>query len=121
MKLKLTEAQVTQACIQWLRLKGYTCIRLQSGLVNLPGDRKMRVGTPGLPDWVVVNGRNCFFLELKATGKQPNTNQDLWMFLAGERGILCLWADSLEMLQAKMKEMHGDAAAPYACRIIANR
>ncbi len=103
MKLKLTEAQVTQQCKEYLQAKGYTCIRLQSGLVNLPGDRKMRVGTPGLPDWVVVKGRNCFFMELKATGKKPNVNQDLWMGLADQRGIACLWVDSLEMLMEKLK------------------
>jgi len=103
MKLKLTEAQNTKTCIEYLRSQGYVCERVQSGLMMTKDGRRMRVGSTGALDWNVFKGPKYFKLEMKATGKKPSIDQDLYMALAAERGIPCLWADSLDMLQAKMR------------------
>ena len=102
---KLTEADVTRQVIPWLRAKGWTCIRLQSGLVDLPGGRKMRVGTKGLPDWICVQKHTAFFLELKSPKRTPSIDQDIWMELARERGHVVMWADSFESFQEKFRAL----------------
>ncbi len=96
MKLKLSEADVTKQCIPWLKIQGWTCIRLQSGLVDLPGNRKMRVGVKGLPDWIAVKGKIAVFVELKAPGKVPSIDQEIWMEMARQRKHLVMWADSFD-------------------------
>ena len=94
---KLTEADVTKTVVGWLRANGWTCIRLQSGLVDLPGGRKMRVGTKGLPDWIVVKQTFAVFLELKAPGKKPSIDQEIWMECARQRQHRVMWADGYEV------------------------
>ncbi len=109
MKLKLTEAMVTKTVIGHLRAQGWTCIRLQSGLVDLPGGRKMRVGTKGLPDWIAVKKDVAVFIELKALGKCPSIDQELWMEMARQRKHRVMWADSYEGFLDRFKE-HADAS-----------
>jgi len=107
-KLKLNEKQVTDQCIGWLRAKGYVCERVQSGLMMTKDGRRMRVGSPGALDWNIFKGAKYFKLEMKATGKKPSVDQDIYMALAAERGMPCIWADSLQMLEAKMAEQAKD-------------
>ncbi len=99
----LTEKQVTEQVIGWLKANGWLCVRLQSGLVDLPGNRKMRVGTPGLPDWACFNHDRYFFLELKAPGKFPSQGQLDWMRLAHMKGLTVIWADGLGKFLAHME------------------
>ncbi len=91
----LTEKQVTEQVIGWLKVNGWLCVRLQSGLMELPGNRRIRVGTPGLPDWACFNHDRYFFLELKAPGKAPSIAQLDWMRMAHTKGLTVLWADGL--------------------------
>ncbi len=102
MKLKLTEKMVTDQCIPWLRAKGWVCERVQSGLMVTKDGRRMRVGSPGALDWNCFNGTKYFKLELKSTGRKPSVDQDIYMALAAERGMPCIWADSLDMMIAKL-------------------
>jgi hypothetical protein len=104
---KISEKAVTQACIQWLRLNGWTCIRLQSALVDLPGNRKMRVGVKGLPDWVAVKQAAAFFLELKAPGRKPSIDQEIWMEMARERKHRVMWADGFEVFIERFRTLWG--------------
>lgn len=71
--VKLVENDVEKACLNLLRLKGYYPVRLQSGLFKTPDGRWVRIGEPGLPDYVVI--RNDWFLEVKAPGKTPSPKQ----------------------------------------------
>ncbi len=109
MKPTESEKQVTQACISWLRLNQWTCIRLQSGLVDLPGNRKMRVGVKGLPDWICVKQSAAFFLELKRPGRKPSIDQEIWMELARERKHRVMWADGYEAFIEKFRALWGQA------------
>jgi hypothetical protein len=91
----LTEMHVTEAVIGWLKSKQWLCFRLQSGLVDLPGGRKMRVGTPGLPDWICCKRDKYFFLELKRPGRFLTDDQHIWFNHAHGNHIPCMWADGL--------------------------
>ncbi len=102
MKLKLNEKQVTEQCIGYLRSRQWVCQRVQSGLMMTKDGRRMRVGSPGALDWNCFKGPRYFQLELKATGKKPSADQDIYMALACERSMPCLWADSLDMMIAKL-------------------
>ncbi len=103
MKLKLTEKMVTEQCIGYLRSQQWVCQRVQSGLMMSMDGRRIRVGSPGALDWNCFKGPRYFQLELKATGRKPSVDQDIYMTLAEDRGMPCLWADSLEMMIAKME------------------
>ncbi len=99
----LTEKHVTDQVIGWLRAKGWMCVRQQSGLVNLPGDRKMRVGTPGLPDWCCFKGARYFFLELKRPSKKLSEDQLIWFAMAERNKINAMWCDGLGNFLAKFE------------------
>jgi hypothetical protein len=100
----LTEKMVTEQVIGWLKAKGWLCVRLQSGLVDLPGARKMRVGTPGLPDWCCFKDKRYFFLELKRAGKQLSADQIQWFVeVAGRKKLNAIWCDGLGNFLAKFE------------------
>ena len=99
----ITERMVTEAAIGWLRAKGWTCVRLQSGLLGTKDGRKMRVGTPGLPDWFAVKRDKYCFVELKSPGKELSAAQRDWFAQAQRNRINCVWADSLSSLIARFE------------------
>jgi hypothetical protein len=106
--LKLTEKQNTETIIGWLRAQGWMCIRHQSGLLVTEKGGRIRVGSPGAPDWICFKESQYFFLELKATGKKLSVDQLLWFGLAEQRNINAIWADGYEVFLARFK------AAPWS-------
>ncbi len=91
--------------IGWLKLKGWKCIRLQSGLVR--GHTRgtmMRLGELGLPDWICVKGQRCFFLELKARGKKLRPAQEAWLAEAIANGTSSFWTDDFEEFKTLYKD-----------------
>ena len=98
--MKLTEKQVTEQVIGYLRTRGWYCVRLNSGLVSTPDGRRLRVGKKGLPDWVVFRAVQYCFLEIKATGKGLRMEQDEWYADARAKGITATWTDDLENIKA---------------------
>lgn len=109
---KLTEKQVTDQCIQWLRSQRWVCERVQSGLMVTKDGRRMRVGSPGALDWNCFQGPRYFKLELKRPGKRPTVDQEIYMALAAQRGMPCIWADSLDMLMEKIKGLCPQSTPP---------
>lgn len=101
---KLKEADVTKQCIEYLRSQRWVCERVQSGLMMTKDGRRMRVGSPGALDWNCFKGPKYFKLEIKRPGKKPSVDQLIYMGLAAQRGMPCLWADSVDMLIDKMVE-----------------
>ncbi len=99
----LTEKQVTSQCVDWLRSQGWLCVRLQSGLMELPGNRRIRIGTPNLPDWVCLNHDRYFLVEMKAPGKVPNAGQEQWIADARRKGLNVFWADGLGRLMLELE------------------
>jgi hypothetical protein len=101
-KPPVTEKHVTEAVIGWLRAKGWMCVRQQSALLGESG-KKVRIGTPGLPDWVCFKGLRYFFLELKRPGKKLSEDQKIWFALAQREKINAMWCDSFENFMAKFE------------------
>ena len=78
--LKLTENDVEKACKDLLQYRHFYPLRVQSGLFPTPDSlcpecrrraRWIRVGEPGIPDYVIPR----FFVEVKAPGKSLNIQQ----------------------------------------------
>jgi len=64
---QLSEDNVEKACRDLLAYRGWYVVRLHSGLVKTPDNRFMRIGSPGLPDYVCVHQIHpAFFLETKS-------------------------------------------------------
>jgi hypothetical protein len=102
-RAKLTEAQVTQQCCDLLRCHGWEPIRMQSALVTRSDGGRYRVGEKGLPDYLCLRPispgeAQCFWLELKGSGKKPSTEQLIWHEQARNRGHLVCVADSVDAL-----------------------
>ena len=115
MPINLTEAQVTEQCIDYLRAEGWRCIRLNSGLFQRPnGKHRVRIGEPGMPDWICVPGGRvhghlrpaAFFLELKRSkGGQLSDAQSRWIYDATEDGLLVCVCRGLDELREWMGKM----------------
>ena|SRR5215831_18282455 len=72
----LREHHVAQACLDYLRVRGYYPVRLNSGLFKTPDGRWVRVGEPGLPDYMAIHPRYPgFFLEVKRPGGVLSADQ----------------------------------------------
>ena len=112
-RLKLVENDVERACIDLLRLKGYYVVRLQSGLLKTPDGRWIRVGEPGLPDYVCV--KSDFFLEVKRPKGKLSDAQIEKIFELEACGFRVATIDSVERL-AEWLDAHekkaGHAAGP---------
>lgn len=66
---KLIEKHVVDACVDYLRLRGYWPTRSQSALVKTVDGRFLRLGEPGIPDYTFTHGRHLgFLLEFKRPG-----------------------------------------------------
>jgi len=108
-KIKLVENDVEKACLDLLRLKGYYPVRLQSGLLKTPDGRWVRVGEPGLPDYVIV--RDDFFLEVKRPGGKLSEAQIAKIFeIEKVRRIPVATVDSVEHLAAWLDALKKERA-----------
>lgn len=100
---------ITDQVIGWLRVKRFYCVRLNSGLISTPDGRRMRIGEKGLPDWLIIKGWRCFFLELKAPTKTLSPDQENWFAWAAREGIPAMWADGLGVFLRKAEELLKEA------------
>jgi hypothetical protein len=74
--LPARESDVVKACCDLVRLGGWYPIRLQSGLFKTPDHRWVRIGEPGLPDFVVIHPEYpAFFMEIKRRGGKLRDEQ----------------------------------------------
>jgi hypothetical protein len=70
------ERDIVNACLDLLRVRQYYPVRLQSGLFKTPDDRFVRIGEPGLPDYVAVHELYpAVFVEFKRRGGKPRPEQ----------------------------------------------
>ena len=110
---EVTEAQVTNACIGWLRARGWICRRQHvGGYQPISGGPVVRMGERGECDWrcmrVSHDRRIDYFeLEMKATGKQPRQEQYEYMAKRTHQGFNATWANSLDMLKLWYMEKYG--------------
>jgi hypothetical protein len=109
--LGLTEHQIQNQCIQYLKLKGFYVIRLNSGVLRASDasrTRLIRMAAAGTPDvmafkqYEVVTAftyREILFLEIKRPGKNPTPIQEQKMAELETYGAKCLVIHSLEELE----------------------
>lgn len=106
----LPENQLTRQVCDFLRAKGWTVTRQQSGLFCRPFDpaSRIRIGEPGCSDWraerpVIPTGarrgslaqyHQLFYFELKAPGKKPRPDQLAWLRAREATGTLARWFDA---------------------------
>lgn len=100
---KLSERQITGQVIGVLQTQGWLAIRLNSGLLQTPDGRRIRIGEKGGPDWIVLRGREYVLLELKATGKHLTPEQQAWHADAKRRGLRVTWTNELAGLRERME------------------
>jgi len=92
----LSEREVTRQVIDFCKSERWLCIRLQSGTVRgVTQGTYMRLGQPGLPDWIIVRELEYCFVELKAPGKPLRPAQKQWFEFAAREGYPAIVADGL--------------------------
>lgn len=109
----MTERQVVNDCIEWLRGKGWICRRQPVGLFMTLNGKPHPVGERGECDWRCVMPKGghyalYFELEVKAPGKKPRPEQLEYMAKRRHQGLDATYADSLPMLQAWYRDTYGD-------------
>jgi len=103
---ELTEKQITEQILGFLRSRSWYCLRIQSGLLpTSDGKRFVRLGQKGVPDFVCFRGREALFVEMKRPGKQLSRDQKAWFDWAECQGIIAIWADGLGMFMAKYSKV----------------
>ena len=117
--LRLTEADVTEQCIDELRADGWTCKRQHVGKFiplsekDKPDPRVVTIGEKGDTDWLVIKTRirrwsdpqtYIFYLEFKAPGKQPRADQKLKHEALRRDGWLVCVAHGLDELRDWIEE-----------------
>lgn len=125
--IPLTEKQVTEQVKGFLEAKGWTYIRLNSGLLRTPDKRFMRVGKVGLPDAVAVYGcyasgyTKTLFLEYKrSSGGKVSKSQSEWHQEALKKKLVVLVVSDFKEFRKQYDTLFGgngicdDATVPLS-------
>lgn len=106
--VKQTENEVKAAIVKYLEIKGYTVYRINNGgVARKRGNRIFYTfhGKKGFADIVAFNPNrqriNIVFVETKATGMKPTTEQVEFINLVNScsNGSLAVCVDSLDQIR----------------------
>ena len=108
-RLRLSEADVTEQCLDFLRVEGWTCIRQHVGKFIPLADKDkddptvITIGEKGDPDWLVFKVYSSrlaylFFLELKRPGGRLRPDQKLKHIALRQAGWLVCVASGRDQL-----------------------
>src|SRR6185436_1001711 len=115
MQLKVTEHEIQNQIIEYLKIKKWFVYRINSGMLPMFGaggkQRMIKLGEAGMPDLILfdrvsindnyVDGIvKLIFIEVKVPGNKPTALQTAKMQELEEKGAKCLVIHSLEELQA---------------------
>ena len=64
-------------------------------------------GYKGIPDRIILLNGNCYFVELKDTGKRLRPEQEAWQEVLRCKGFTCLMLDSKESIDGFVREIEG--------------
>ena len=96
----IPERAIQAACMEYLRLRGYYVLRLNSGALPNAHGRPVRMLPAGTPDVQALKaGQPPLFVEVKRPGKRPTAIQEMTMDTLRRHGARCLVATSVEDLQ----------------------
>jgi hypothetical protein len=95
---KVRERDVTKQIVDWLRCRGWLCLRLQSGVMRgQTGGTFVRLSPNGTPDWIITHPKwGTAFVEMKAPGKPLRPAQVLWHDREKAAGHRVIVADSFD-------------------------
>jgi hypothetical protein len=124
--LRLSEKQVTEQCVGYMRGLGYIAERRNAGLADFGARGKVRYGQSGAADYIFLHPvRPAIYVEFKREGETIRPHQEIMElhlrnpkskalkhefeqagFLHGRRirGFRAFWCNGLEML---IKELNG--------------
>lgn len=98
---KLTEHDLQNSIIEYLRRKKFFVMRLNSGAVKTQTGF-MRLAEAGTPDLMAfklhLSGMKLYFIEVKLPGKKPTIAQQTKMHELETYGAVCMVIHSLEEL-----------------------
>ncbi len=110
--MKPKESQIQQACINYLKYKGFYVQRMNSGAIRTATGGMVKLAARGTPDIMAFKkypglsisdkGVDLFFLEVKIPGKKPTPAQEMMMAELCNFGAKCLVIHSLEELQKEI-------------------
>ena len=103
--------EVMPACIKWLNAQPHIWAWRRNVVVRKIGGRWVRSGQKGMVD---VNGIVTVEMEhftagirleveIKRLGGKPTPHQAAWLAATGSHGAIALYADSVEMLEEKLR------------------
>lgn len=112
MTLSLSEAAVTDQCLQFARIHDLFLRRQNTGAARA-GNRFVQFGLPGQCDYtgIVTATRNGvkvsgihFEVEFKAPGRRPSARQLDYINLIRAKGGIAFYADSLDLFIHNLKQ-----------------
>jgi len=103
-QLQATEAEIQRSIMDYLTMKGWYVLRLNSGMqvINQPGQarRVMHAAAAGTPDLLALRHDHApLFIEVKRPGKKPTPVQQAMMGTLIDHGATCLVATSVDDVQ----------------------
>jgi hypothetical protein len=110
--MKLSEASVTEQCIQFARIHGVFLRRQNTGAAR-SGDRFVHFGAPGQCDYtgIVTAVRGGvktpglhIEVEFKVTGKKPSPEQLAYIDLIRSKGGIAFYADGIDDFIQNLKK-----------------
>lgn len=109
---ELTEHEIQQLCINWLRYHSFYVMRINAGRMNYEhnGKRKMvMLAERGTPDILAIKSGRCYFFEVKRPGKTPTEIQKMKMQELEEYGAKCFVIHNIMELENIYKQIKLDS------------
>lgn len=112
-RLNSKEGPVLRGCQELLRLRGFPCWRMNSGMLNNAKGRPVRFGFPGCPDlWSLVPGPGrLLVIEAKAPGGKPTGPQLGFLAAVRAGGGVALVVSDLAALDLALGRLARDPMA----------
>lgn len=103
-QLQATEAEIQRSIIQYLTMKNWYVLRLNSGMqvITQPGQARRAIHSTaaGTPDLLALRHDHApLFIEVKRPGKKATPVQQVMMGVLIDHGATCMVATSVEDVQ----------------------
>lgn len=95
----IPERAIQASCMEYLRLRGYYVLRLNSGALPNAQGRPVRMLPAGTPDVLAIKDGRALFVEMKRAGAKPTVLQEMAMATLDAHGARCVVATAVEDLQ----------------------
>ena len=76
---KISEAELQKAVVQYAHLRGWLCAHFRPAKMASGNWVTPMQGDVGYPDLTLCRGERLVFAELKAQGRKPTEEQEVWL------------------------------------------